>query len=286
MTATATTRRLAVVQSSPQDEPRFATLRTREIALARAVNRMTLQQMERAELLSSNAKTSVSLDFPIGHTCSPTALCAIVCYASRPGTPARWDKSLRLRLRNYRYFLTASTDRAAARLWREFSARRRAWRDRVDLNFLRVNGTGDLFPELVAVLNLFMADHSDVTLWVVSRRPEFAAQLEHRDNLYLQLSVDATTTPAALALTMDLVSANPRAYVSFLRTTVNDDCSRAAIVFNEKRTPGLPYDGIADCPVDAGRLELGNVRGVGGTACSKCRKCFSPKTLERQRSAP
>jgi hypothetical protein len=263
-------------------------LQAHERDLMLEIDGMTLEQLCKFPLLSSNAKTSLSLDFPIGHTCAPTALCSAVCYASRPGTPARWNKSLRMRLRTLRYFQLATPRAAANRLWHEFSRRRTTakWTSRgVRIDFLRVNGTGDLVPAVVAALNLFMVDHPEVALWVVSRRPLIAAGLEPRPNLFLQLSVDATTTQQAGYLTRELVRTNPRAYVSFLRTKVTDDVSGAAIVFNEKQTEGLPYDGIADCPVDAGRLELGNVRGVGGTACSKCRKCFSPKTLERQRAA-
>lgn len=276
---------LPVIQ--PTAEPRFASLREREGQLLGDIDRLTLAELRRFPLLSSNAKTSLSLDFPIGHTCSPTSLCARVCYASRPGTPARWDKSVRMRLRTLRYFQLATPREAADRLWHEFDRQRRhkVWRDRgTRLDFLRVNGTGDLTPEVVRVLNLFAEEHPEITLWVVSRKPTVAAGLVPRANLFLQLSTDATTTPAARALMQSVMAGNPRAYLSFLRTKPNDDPKGAAIIFNEKQTEGLPYDGIADCPVDAGRLELGNIRGVGGTACSKCRKCFNPNTLERQRT--
>jgi len=76
---------------------------------------------------------------------------------------------------------------------------------------------------------------------------------------------------------------HPRAYLSFLRTESTDDTKGAAIVFNEKRTAELPFRSKTDCPADAGRLPLENVRGVGGTACARCRKCFSGATLDRQR---
>lgn len=276
---------LPVVRSTPgpTDEPRFAQLRAREQDLRRAVDRLSLADLHRFRLLSGNAKTSISLDFPIGHTCTPTALCAAVCYASRPGTPAAWDKSLVMRLRNLRYFALATPQAAADRLYKEFSAQRQAWTHRgVTLDYLRVNGTGDLSAPVVDALNLFAAQHSEVTLWIVSRRIEHAARIVALPNVYLQLSTDRTTTPEAYRASADLVRSNPRAYLSFLRTRL-DDQTAAAIVFNEKRTEGLPYDGIQDCPVDAGRLELDNVRGKGGTACSKCRKCFSPRVLERQR---
>lgn len=277
-------RHLPVIQ--PTAEPRFASLRERETELLGDIGRLTLDELSRFPLLSGNAKTSLSLDFPIGHTCSPTALCARVCYASRPGTPARWDKSVRMRLRTLRYFQLATAGEAADRLWHEFDRLRKhkKYRD-TRIDFLRVNGTGDLTRKVVAVLNLFTTAHPEVTLWVVSRLPAIAAGLVPRPNVYLQLSTDATTTPAARGQMEVVLAGNPRAYLSFLRVKPDDDPRGAAIVFHEKRTAGLPGDGVAECPVDSGKLELGNVRGVGGTACSKCRKCFSPKTLERQRAA-
>ncbi len=280
-------RRLPVIQPSPDptDEPRFATLRERELQLMADVGDMTLDELRQGPLLSGNSKTSVSLDLPIGHTCQPTALCASVCYASRPGTPARWDKSVRMRLRTLRYFELSTPREAADRLWREFRRARHAYRSRTRLDFLRVNGTGDLTMSVVRVLNIFVAEHPEITVWVVSRKPAIAAGLTPRPNLYLQLSTDATTTAPSLAMMRYLMDFNPRAYLSFLRTKPDDDTSRAAIVFNEKGHHELPYTGIKDCPVDAGRLGLGNVRGKGGTACSRCRKCFTPKVLERRNGA-
>jgi hypothetical protein len=273
-------RRLTVIQ--PTDEPRFASLRERELQLRADVDVLSLDELKRFQLLSANAKTSVSLDLPIGHTCQPTKLCAAVCYASRPGTPARWDKSLRMRLRTLRYFELATPREAADRLWREFRKMRNRWRNRTRLDFLRVNGTGDLTFDVVRALNLFIAEHPEITVWVVSRRPTIAGMLRPAPNLYLQLSTDATTTAASLALMTAVMAGNPGAYLSFLRTREDDDVSRAAIVFNEKQHRELPYTGIKDCPVDAGRLDLGNVKGQGGTACSRCRKCFTPKVLERR----
>jgi len=190
-----------------------------------------------------------------------------------------------MRLRTLRYFELETPRLAADRLWREFSKLRRRWIDRVDLDFLRVNGTGDLVPAVVHALNIFIDAHPEITVWVVTRKPLEAGMLTPRRNLYLQLSTDSTTSAGSRALMQVVLNENPQAYLSFLRVKPDDDAKGAAIVFNEKGTPDLPYDSIAACPVDAGRLELGNVRGVGGTACSKCRKCFVPRTPQRQRMA-
>lgn len=133
-------------------------------------------------------------------------------------------------------------------------------------------------------INCFTAANPNVRVWVVTRRFDLAAQLVPRANLFLQLSLDASTQPAAITHARHLVATHPRAYFSFLRTASNDDTMGASIVFNEKRTRGLPYESRTDCPVDAGRLPLGNIRGVGGTACARCRKCFTELTVIRQRT--
>lgn len=273
---------LPLYRAEGSHEPRFVALKAKEATIASEVAAMTLKELRRWPLLSCNAKTSVSLDFPIGHTCDPTALCARVCYAADPRAAATWRKSLRKRLRNLRYFQLEDPYEAAWRLGREFSRARRRWRPRAELDYLRVNGSGDLFPEIVPVLNFFASYYAGVKLWIVTRRPKLAARIEPRPNVYLQLSLDASTPPELEQEARFLVATHPRAYLSFLRTAPRDDTRGAAIVFNEKRTPGLPYHGRTDCPVDAGRLPLDNVRGVGGTACAKCRKCFGDETIARQ----
>jgi hypothetical protein len=267
-----------------EQEPQFVNIRKREASLAIEVAALDLNALGRRNLLSVNAKTSVSLDFPIGHTCRPTRLCAAVCYASRPGAPAAWNKSLRKRLRNLRYIEVEETGKAIDRLSQDFARMRRSWAKRgVKLDFLRVNGTGDLFPALIPVLNGFAARNPSVLLWIVTRRFDLAALIEPLPNVSLQLSLDATTPPSLKEAACEIVATNPCAYFSDLRTEPTDDTHGAAIVFNA--TPELPYNPRTDCPVDAGHLPLGNERGIGGTACSKCRKCFSQRTLERQRDA-
>ena len=279
-------RRLALplLAAHSDQASQFATIRRRELILAREVNSLQLSDLRRGRLLSANAKTSVSLDFPIGHTCIPTATCVRVCYASSPSAPAAWSKSLKKRLRNLRYVQLADADVAVDRLTVDFRRAQRRWATRgARLDFLRVNGTGDLFPELIPVINGFAERNRDVKVWVVTRRFQLAAQVAELPNIYLQLSLDATTPPEMTAMAEQIVATHSRAYLSFLRTAPTDDTGVASIVFNEKRTPGLPYNRVTDCPVDAGRLPLRNVRGVGGTACAQCRKCFSESVLVRQR---
>lgn len=278
-------RSLPIYRAGGDHEPVFVALRRKEASLAAEVKALGLEALRRQPLLSANAKTSVSLDFPIGQTCDPTPLCARYCYGASPRAATTWRKSLRKRLRNLRYFELAKPDEAIERLTREFERARRRWAARAKLDYLRVNGTGDLFPALIPILNGFATRNPDVHLWIVTRRFDLAARVAPLPNVFLQLSLDATTTPELERTARRLVETHPRAYLSFLRTTPGDDTRGAAIVFNEKRTEGLPYDRRTDCPVDAGRLPLANIRGVGGTACAQCRRCFSEAVLDRQRQA-
>ncbi len=264
---------------------RFRAIRRKEAKLAREVAKLTLDSLRVGNLLSVNGKTTVSLDLPVGHTCQPTVLCAAACYASGPTAATAWKKSLRKRLRNLLYFQHEETGKAVARLSKSFASKQRFWAKRgLKLDFFRINGTGDLFPELIPVLNGFAMMHPDVRVWIVTRRIELAAEVLPLPNVFLQLSLDATTPLDVEGAARQLIVTHPRAYTSFLRTKHDDDTRGAAIVFNEKKTEGLPYNRVTDCPVDSGKLSLGNKRGVGGTACSRCRKCFDERTLVRQRA--
>jgi len=273
---------LPILPAGGASEPTFVALQRKEAAVLAEVAALDLAELRRHPLLSANAKTSVSLDFPIGQTCEPTPICAKVCYGAVPRAATTWKKSLRKRLRNLRYVELAPVDEVVYRLSREFRRAQRRWAPKAAIDFLRVCGTGDLFPALVPVVNRFARANPDIRLWVVTRRFDLAGGIVTLPNVFLQLSLDRSTPLALESVARLLVATRPRAYLSFLRTDPGNDTRGAAIVFNEKRTPGLPYDAGTDCPADAGRLPLWNVRGVGGTACARCRKCFSEGTQVRQ----
>lgn len=270
---------------SGHDHPNFKRLKSRDAALLREIARATDDELAAKPMLSVNAKTGVSLDVAISLTCHPTPVCMSVCYAGTPSAAATWTKSRRKRIRNTE-IIRRDPLAAAERVVREyvrFAGRfERQFGRRHD--FLRINGSGDLFPESVVMVNAIAAAVPELTLWVVSRRLDQAREVARLANVFLQLSLDASSTPAFVREAEALVREHPRAYLSFLRTSPEDDTHCAAIVFNEKRTPGLPFDGVSDCPVDAGRLPLGNPRrGAPGDACARCRRCFSERALVRQR---
>lgn len=272
---------LPLYRAGGEAHQRFASLRDLENDLLEE-----LPSRQPRVRLSFNAKTSVSLDFPIGHTCDPTPTCASVCYASGSRAPARWPKSVRLRLQNWlavRSLLPSDVVRQVRLDFRRLAERYRRHRG-IELRHFRVNGTGDIFPELVPVVNELAEREPLLAIWVVTRRFDLAAKLLPAPNLYLQLSLDASTRPEMVRAAQRLMALHPRAYLSFLRVEARDDTLHSAIVFNEKNTKGLPYRSKTDCPVDAGALELGNIRGAGGTACARCGKCFDERTLARQRA--
>ncbi len=267
--------------------PSFVALRKRE---SRIEGDMTMNWRRAfspwTKLLSGNGKTGISLDFPVGHTCVPTPLCSEVCYAKRSGSPVSWDKSLRARLRTMRYIVMTPVEEVVDRLIKEHRLLRRARAHVGRIDFLRVCGTGDLFPAVIPVLNRFAERCPEIPLWVVSRKLNLAAQLARLPNIYLQLSLDSTTPSEQLAAARALVADHPRAYLSYLRVAGEEAVpGDVSIIFNMKKGKGtdhaaIPYE-PRSCPGDAGRLDLGNERGLGGSACSLCRKCFSPAVLGR-----
>ena len=257
----------------------YENLREKEEALIPEAKK----EHHRYRLLSANGKTGVSINFPISQTCRPTKICGDTCYAANPQAPSTWPKSLIKWLRNYYFVCNTPPEKVADLMAKELRSAKKLWDRRgVTLDFLRVNGVGDLFPEMIPVINYFTSHHP-FKLWVITRKFELAAQIAPSPTLYLQLSLDRSTTAKDREAALELVRTRPRAYLSYLRTKKADATMGAAIVFNEKRREDLPFNSKTDCPVDADKLELDNIPGVGGTACAKCRKCFSDKTLERQR---
>lgn len=277
--------RLRVLHPNGHEHPNFKRLRAKDEALIREVGAMTDEELKQHSMLSINAKATTSLDVAISMTCHPTPVCMAVCYAGTPNAAATWTKSRRKRVRNTEiirrnpieaaYRVLIEHDKAARRFKREF--------DR-ELRFLRINGSGDLFPESVVMCNeIAVAACPDLKLWIVTRRLDQAKKIVRRDGVFLQISLDATSSPNFVAEAEALVREHPRAYLSFLSTSFDDDTRDAAVVFNEKRTLGLPFNPRTGCPVDAGRLALGNARpGSSGDACARCGRCFSERIFETQ----
>ncbi|MFI5301508.1 MAG: hypothetical protein ACHREM_25755, partial [Polyangiales bacterium] len=176
-TPTTPRRSLPIYQAGGDHEPVFRALRVKEAAIAEEVAKLDLKALRRVPLLSANAKTSMSFDMPIGATCDPTELCARTCYALSPRAATTWRKSLRKRLRNLRIIELVDPNEVAYRLADEMWRARRRWAKRARFDFLRVNGTGDLSPALVDVLNVFAKENPSFTVWIVTRRFDLAPRI-------------------------------------------------------------------------------------------------------------
>jgi hypothetical protein len=127
---------------------------------------------------STNKVTGRSLNVPIIGTCRPTTVCATTCYFAKG--PSTWTSSLK---KQHRLMNSIKDDPlgVASRIVR--SARRKK------LSFIRWNGGGDLFEEMLPCINAVAVAMPDVPQWIVSRIPKLAAQVTPRSNVYLHLSL-------------------------------------------------------------------------------------------------
>jgi hypothetical protein len=251
----------------------FDAIAERERELWQEIDAMSVSELSRGPILSANTKTSVSLDFSTSRTCRPTEICKRVCYATKPTIPSA---VLRRHLQNTALIAKAPTDHVVRLVSRRIDARRREFARRgVDLDFLRICGTGDLLPQMVWVVNALARERPDITWWVVTRRFKYAEQIVDAPNVVVALSIDASTSPADLQRARDLRSRRCNTYLSYLRMTEDDvGIPDARIVFDHGVSFNDPWGG-KQCPVDAGTLRSGNIRGKGGTACATCRMCFT-----------
>jgi len=228
---------------------------------------------ESESIFSENEKTGWSINLPVGCTCScSTPICAQTCYAALITKPARWKKCIKKQIRTFNYLELVPTQEAADRILRDF--KRLPWGKRRP--FLRVCGVGDLTNELVQATNTFVHLAPGVPIWVVTRNPGLAAQLDREArNLFVQYSIDASEE-SRRGLREVVALDHPRIYCSFLRTKADDEIPEVtSVVFNLQQAKGsLPAkDHPGVCPADAG--EYKTPKG----ACNRCRQCFSPKVL-------
>jgi len=215
-------------------------------------------------IISSNSKTGVSINFPIALTCRPLETCRQYCYAGKKGKPITWATSLKKQVRVWRYFKSTTPDEVAERVLKECHRRKLTW--------LRWNGCGDLFPEACNVISRVAKADPGITHLVVTKKPEYVPLIPELDNIFLMFSID-WSEESRNRLEEARRHKHKRMYVSQVRHSMDDDTSKASIIFNMQGQKGLEFDDKRRCcPVDAGALAL-----KGG--CDKCRKCFTPGAL-------
>lgn len=184
------------------------------------------------------------------------------CYFARG--PSTWTPSLakQHRLLNS---LRAEPERLASSIAN--------WATRLRLSFIRWCGGGDLVEETPACIDAVALLLPAVPQWVVSRKPEIAARIVPRPNVYLHLSVDRGSW-ARLDEFRTLAPAGLQWFWSY-------QCDRG-----ELPTPGVApvvfrdgYDLAGSEPV-AGDCPLNLLESIVGT-CELCRRCFNGDAVRK-----
>ena len=211
--------------------------------------------------ISFNKVTGYSINVPIASTCKPTATCLKTCYFA-VGAPS-WSNALRHQART---FASIKADPIA------FAERVALEYDRLGLTFLRWNGGGDLFAESVTVINHLGRIRPDIVLWVVTRIPEFAAQIDELKNVFIHFSLDKYS----LSRREQFLRLKPRSMNYFFSYQCEPeelpDAQRlghsAVLFFDNYRPAGdlTRYKKEIICP-------LNGKDDISGT-CVKCRRCF------------
>jgi hypothetical protein len=140
------------------------------------------------------------------------------------------------------------------------------------LTFVRWCGGGDLVAETPACLEAVATGLPDIPQWVVTRKPEIAATIRPRPNVYVHFSVDK----ASWARLEEFRGVVPNGLQWFWSYQCDDGevppAAIAPVVFRNK----YDLDGSApiaqDCPLN---LSESIVR-----VCESCRRCFDGTALE------
>ena len=213
-------------------------------------------------VLSFNKVTGYSVNVPIASTCQPTATCLETCYFAK-GAPS-WTNSLKHQAAVH-YMITHDPRGFAERVALEY--------DQLGLTFLRWNGGGDLFAESVSVINYLGRIRPDIILWVVTRIPELAAQIEHSPNIFIHFSLDKNS----LNRRSKFIKQKPRSKNYFFSyqcepdefPNPNDIGNASVLFFDSYRLKGSTksYRKEIVCP-------LNGMADISET-CVQCRRCFN-----------
>lgn len=214
------------------------------------------------KVLSFNKVTGYSVNVPIASTCRPTATCLETCYFAK-GAPS-WTNSLKHQAA-VQNLITHDPKGFAERVALEY--------DQLGLTFLRWNGGGDLFAESVAAINYLGRVRPDIILWVVTRIPELAAQIDHLENVFIHFSLDRHS----LNRREKFIQLKPRSTNYFFsyqcepgELPPHDRLGHAAVLFFDNYHPAGNLDGYKKeivCP-------LNGKENITQT-CVKCRRCFN-----------
>jgi hypothetical protein len=210
---------------------------------------------------STNKVTGHSLNFPIIGTCTPSVVCADTCYFARG--PSTWSASL---AKQHRLLNSLRHDPVA------LAAKVVRWAKHHRLTFIRWCGGGDLVAETPACIDVVATTLPDIPQWVVTRKPEIAASVVPRPNVYVHFSVDRSSWDR-LNRFRGIVPDGLQWFYSYqCEPGEVPPAEIAPVVFRDK----YDLDGLEpiaqDCPLN---LSDSIVR-----VCESCRRCFDGKALE------
>ena len=223
------------------------------------------------KVLSFNKVTGYSVNVPIASTCRPTATCLETCYFAK-GAPS-WTNSLKHQ---------AAVQNLITHDPRGFAERVALEYDQLGLTFLRWNGGGDLFSESVLVINYLGRIRPDIILWVVTRIPELAAQIDHLDNVFIHFSLDKHS----LNRREKFIQLKPRSANYFFSYQCEPNelppanmLGKAAVLFfdNYHLTGSVErYRKEIVCPL--------NGKDNIAETCVKCRRCFNGSAVTYEKN--
>lgn len=220
--------------------------------------------------LSSNTKTGISVNVNIAGTCNPTKLCMSTCYAMRG--PMVFKQSQLRQMENFILFqhLETAPEETVVRVVHELA--KDVMRGRNPQGWFRWNGSGDLIPGSVRVINKFAELYPNIIQWVISRKPAMIESLADHKAIRLLVSLDETTpmeTKLRLLATKKLFKRTAVRF-SFIRTSKDQKISvrQVSVVFNEHiGRKKVDHKDSRTC--DATTKE-----GAHKNSCNTCRKCF------------
>lgn len=220
-------------------------------------------------VLSFNKVTGYSVNVPIAETCRPTAVCMKTCYFA-VGSPS-WSNSLRHQ-RKIMATMKANPEAFAERVALEY--------DSLGLSFIRWNGGGDLFAENVAAINHLGKIRPDIPIWVVTRLPEWACQIDQAPNVFIHFSLDKHS----LSRRQDFLNAKPRSRNYFFSYQCDkgeapepQKLDGIAVLFFDAYKPTCSLDRYAPeivCPLNT----LQDISDV----CRSCRRCFNGDAVKQK----
>jgi hypothetical protein len=150
--------------------------------------------------------------------------------------------------------------------------------DRLGLSFIRWNGGGDLFAENVRAINHLAKIRPDIVIWLVTRIPEWAVQIDQAPNVFIHFSLDKHS----LSRRSDFLAKKPKSRNYFFSYQCDREekpslknLEHVAVMFFDAYKPTMPLTDLPApivCPLNG----AADISGV----CEKCRRCFDGSAVE------